>query len=206
MIRRLVEWGAVLAAFVLLAFWLQGAVQDVCIVPAIGLLRMGGLLLRSIPQSVFWSLLVAAAALIVLGSLANAGRLHLWRPTKQKRVAIRGPIEKLAQQLHHTRRGLYFKWLVAHRLGELEQSLAASGPARLIQRGVSESGEPRQTAADENGGQRAADIQAYIEAGLDRPPISRSRRRFLSRRPPSPLDLDPSRVVEYFESQMETKV
>jgi hypothetical protein len=206
MIRRLVVWGAVLAAFVLLAFWLQGAVQDVCIVPAIGLLRMGGLLLRSIPQSLFWSLLVAAATLIVLGSLAKAGRLHLWRPTKEKQVAIRGPIEKLAQQVHHTRRGLYFKWLVAHRLGELGQSVAASGPARLIRRSVSELGEPRKMAADENGDQGAADIQAYIEAGLDRPPISRSRRRFLIRRPPSPLDLDPSRVVEYFESQMETKV
>ena len=207
MIRRLVVWGAVLAAFVLLAFWLQGAVQDVCIVPAIGLLRMGGLLLRSIPQSVFWSLLVAAAALIVLGSLANAGRLHLWRPTKEKRVAIRGPIEKLAQQLHHTRRGLYFKWLVAHRLSELALAIVTSdeGPTSpeealrdLCQRSAVQA--------------ESAAIQAYLQAGLGRPPLSQPRLRLLSRQLTT-LDLDPTRVIEYLaaesmrhsQSQMETK-
>ena len=198
MLRRLVVWGAVLVAAVLLAFWLQGTIQDVCIVPAIGLLRMGGLLLRSVSQSVFWSLLVAGVAFIALGSLARSGRLRLWRPAKEKRVATPGSIRRLAEYLHNTRRGLYFKWLVAHRLGELAQAI-------LIQRGTSNTEGPRRMGAEGNGGQGAVDIQAYMQAGLDRPPMSRPRRKFLSRRPPSPLDLDPTRVVEYLESQMETK-
>ena len=46
MTRRLLVWGALLGAAALLAFWLQGAIQDLCIVPATELFWVGGLLLR----------------------------------------------------------------------------------------------------------------------------------------------------------------
>jgi hypothetical protein len=181
---RLVVWGAVLVAAAVLAFWLQGTIQDACIVPAVKLLRMGGLLLRSVPQSVFWSLLVAGVGLIALGSLTRAGRLPQWRRAKKEQAAVAGPIRKLAHHLHNTRRGPYFKWLVAHRLGELAQAVP-------VQRGTSKAMGPRGMGAEGNEGQRAVGIQAYMEASLDRPPMGHPRRRFLSRRPPTPLDLDP---------------
>lgn len=209
MIRRLAVWGAVLIAAAVLARWLQGTFEDLCIVPAVELLQMGGLLLRSIPQWVCWSLLVVIVSLIASGSLATAGSasfLHLERRAKEKQAATPGPVGKLAYHLHNTRRGPYFKWLVAHRLGELAQ-------ACRIQRGTSKAEGRREMGIEGNGDRKVVDIQAYIEAGLGRPPMSHPLpwrgspwRRFLSRQPPTPLDLDPSWVVEYLESQKETKV
>ena len=208
--RRLLLWGTLLVALALLAFWLQSAVEDVCLVPVINLLRRSGLFLQVVPQWVFWSLLVAGVALIALSSLTAAGRLYLWRPAKEERGAVLGQIGKLAQYIHNTRRGPYFKWLVAHRLGELAQAIA-------IQRGALQAEEDAQSEQHRSKGrdwdaQYPAEIQAYLEAGMDRAPLIRPRRRFLSRRPPSPLDLDPNRVIEYLspegdphESQLETK-
>lgn len=201
--RRLLLWGAMLVAMTLLAFWLQTAIEDVCIVPAINLLRRNRLFLQAVPQWVYWSLLVAGVALMALGSLATTGRLHLWRPANEKQAAVPGPIGKLTQHIHNTRRGLYFKWLVAHRLGELAQAIH-------VQRGTPPAeGNTRGSRMEGRGwgAQCPVEIQAYLEAGLARAPLAHSPRRFLSRRPPTPLDLDPSLVVEYLshESQMETK-
>jgi hypothetical protein len=212
MTRRLLVWGALLGAAALLAFWLQGAIQDLCIVPAIELFRIGGLFLRSVPHWVFWSLLLVGVALIALGSLATGAtgraargwlgrqsRLHFWRAAKDEQDTVPGPIGELAWYIHNTRRGLYFKWLVAHRLSELAQAIVTSdqGPTSpeealrdLRQRSALQA-EP-------------AAIQAYLQAGLCRPPLSQPRLRFLSRRPTT-LDLDPTPVIEYLQSQMETK-
>lgn len=188
--RRLLVGGAVLAAVALLAFWLQGTIQDVCIFPAIELFWIAGLMLRSIPQWVFWSLLVAGGVLAALISLGRHWSVALWRAEKREQAAVPGPIEKLARHIHNTRRGTYFKWLIAHRLGELAQSVA-------WQQGGGATGDQRAIPPQ---------VQAYLEAGMDRPPMDRGRWRFRRRRPPTPLDLDPSQVVEYLDSQMETEV
>ncbi len=212
--RRLLVWGVLLVAMALLAFWLQSPIEDVCIVPAIDLLRRSGLFLKTIPQWVYWSLLVAGVALIALSSLTATGRLHNWRPAKEEQAAVPGPIGKLAQYIHNTRRGPYFKWLVAHTLGEVAQAI-------LIQRDTLQAEENAQgerhglkskvpaqmawMAGRDWDAQCPAEIQAYLEAGLDRAPMTHPRKRsrpgwpgrFFSRRLPTPLDLDPSQVVEY---------
>jgi len=206
--RRLLLWGVLLVAMALLAFWLQSALEQVCLVPAIDLLRRNRLFLQAIPQWVYWSLLVVGVALIAVGSLTTAGRLRRWRPTKQHQATVPGPVGKLAQHIHNTRRGPYFKWLVAHRLAELAQAI-------LIQRNTLRAEHNAQGDRLKGGGwdaQYPAHIRAYLEAGLDRAPMARPRRRLRSRGSPTSLDLDPSRVVEYLspevdphESQTETK-
>jgi len=206
--RRLLVWGVVFVGLALLAFWLQSAIEDVCIVPAINLLRRSRLFLQAIPQWVYWSLLVAGVALIALGSLTTTDRLHRWRPAKEEQAAVLGPIGRLARYIHNTRRGPYFKWLVAHRLGELAQAI-------LIERGTlraEENAQGDQTTGRGWDAQCPAEIQAYLEAGLGRAPVTHPRKRLLARRLPTPLDLDPSRVVAYLssegdpsESQMETR-
>jgi len=219
MTRRLLVWGALLGAAALLAFWLQGSIEDLCIMPAIELLRLGGLLLRSVPHAVFWSLLLAGVTLIALGSLTTGttGRaargwvarlsvLRLRRAAKDKQDAIPGPIGELAWYIHNTRRGPYFKWLVAHRLAELAQAIV------IFAEGSSK-GDPRDLRQRGKVQAEPAAVQAYLEAGLGHPPVSQPRLRFLSRRPPTSLDLDPGRAVEYLaardkrhgQSQMETK-
>lgn len=188
--RRLVVWLVALVAVALLAFWLQGAIQELCIVPAIQLWWMAGLLLRSVPQWVYWSLLVAGGALVALISLGRHLSLTLQRAATEKQAADPGPVERLAHYIRNAKRGPYFKWLIAHRLSDLAQ---AAG----IPRGSGAGGDP---------GLTSPQIQAYLQAGMDRPPLDTRRWGFLSRRPPSPLDLDPSQVVEYLASQMEIEV
>ncbi len=188
--RRLLVWGAVFVAVVLLALLLQGTIQDICIVPAIQLLWMAGLMLRSIPQWVYWSLLVAGGVLVALISLGRYVGLSLRRAAKEERAAAPGPIEKLAGHIHNTKRGIYFKWLIAHRLGELEQAV-------VLHRGGGTNGARKLMPPQ---------VQAYLEAGMDRPPLDRGRWGFRRRRTPTPLGLDPSQVVEYLASEMETEV
>jgi len=95
-------------------------------------------------------------------------------------------VEQMAGLVRNAHRGPYFKWLVAHRLAELAQ-------ATRDHLGAGREPQP-------------PDIQAYFDAGLERPPVRRPGRRIFSRSPAAPLDnVDLQRVVEYLESQMEMR-
>jgi cell division protein FtsW (lipid II flippase) len=184
MTRRLVFWVTLLIAAGLLALWLDDVIQAVVIVPAAYLLWLMGLALRSVSTWVYWGLLIAVVAIITLASL-----LGRWRPrrhTPEDRAPVPGAVEQMAGFVHNAHRGPYFRWLVARRLAELV------GATRQ------HLGTGRDVAPPE--------IQAYLDAGLDRPPIGRGRRRVFFRAPATPLDgVDLERVVEYLESQMEMR-
>ena len=192
--RRVALWGAVAVAAVVLTLCLQGVITDLLVVPLAYLAWRANLLLRSIPQWVYWSLLVAAVALIALVSLVRT--LHLGQRAYKGRPAVPGPVEKMARQMRIARRDVYGKWLVARRLGGLAQAM-------LTQRGAGEA-IPRDRLQGPDW-HPPTEVQAYLEAGLDRPRIGRWTQGAFFRSPPTPLDMDPKRAIDYLESQMEMR-
>jgi len=109
---------------------------------------------------------------------------------------VSGQIESLADWLHNTKRGMYFKWLVANRLGKLAFQI-------LLQR---EHGKPRSVFAPlkGDGWEPSVEVQEYLERGLhgsfaDYP---NGNRKYFAPPEKSSLDHDVVEVVEFLESKV----
>lgn len=197
--KRLRIWwiaGAVVALALVLAFPLRDVMQRTVILPLAYLLWTLGVFYRAMPQVIWWVLVLLVVMLLILGSLAPgeryAQRVQLKRPLQQ------GQVEELAQSIRKTREGVYFKWLVANRLGRLAHKM-------LAQR----EGERNRSVFAPLVGvdwQPSSHLQKYLETGLhgsfsDYPASKRAGRAATS----SPLDMDVEEAVIFLESQLETR-
>jgi len=116
------SWRAILLA-VLLAFPLRAAVYKVVIVPIAYLIWSLYLLYRVTPQFVWWVLVFVLVVLTIGNSLLP----EIYRPRKKriKLKAPQGPVETLTTWMIKARSGVYFKWLIANRLGRLAHQMLA---------------------------------------------------------------------------------
>jgi hypothetical protein len=106
-----------------------------------------------------------------------------------------GQVENFAIWLGKAEKGIYFKWLVANRLGKLAYQI-------LLHR---ESGRPRSVFAPLLGTdwEPSSELRQYLEIGLhgsfaDYPHLSN-----FSAPQHTPLDLNVNEAVEFLESQVE---
>jgi hypothetical protein len=181
------RWLALLgigAFSVLLAFLLRDVVYDVVIIPLAYLLWLGKYYYSAIPQLVLWSVLLSLLFLAVLWNMIPDGRPFSRK--EPRRPPPEGQVEALSVWLVKSRKGNYFKWQLANRLGRIARRLTEGSAA--LQRLPS-------------GGEA---VDKYLDAGLNysfvdfptpRNPFERVAR--------TPLDLDPRVVADYLESQME---
>jgi hypothetical protein len=191
------RWIILIAALVvagMLAFPLRETIYQMIVLPVALLAWYFNLLYRSLSQGVWWWLVIFIVIFMLVFSLvprvARRGRLE----AKHKPQV--GPVESLFVWLQRTERGTYFKWLVANRLGKLAYQI-------LLHR---ESGRPRSVFAPLLGAdwEPTRELQNYLETGLhgsfaDFPNV---RRRF-GAPPPTPLDHNIAKAVEFLESQVE---
>ena len=191
--RRLLAALGILVIVALLAFPLRGMVYEVVVIP----LAYGGWLLKlfylSLSQGVWW-LLMAFIVLLILGrslmpELKPGGKSIVYAR------AERGSVEALATALAKKERGIYFKWLVANRLGKLANQI-------LLQR---EHGKPRSVFAPltSPGWDAPPEIQEYLEKGLrgsfaEYPATSQ---KAFAAPVKTPLDQDVRKVIEFLESK-----
>ena len=128
-------------------------------------------------------------------SLLPQFRLKKQIPLKTK--PVEGRVEVLSVWMDKTRKGIYFKWLVANRLGKIAHLILAnrdtSKQRLLVEPLVGTDWNPREP------------LQAYLEAGLHSSFADYPRRNkwFSSSISPTPFDLDVKDVIEYLESQVE---
>jgi hypothetical protein len=171
-------------ASLLLAFLLRDVVYQLVIVPLAYLLWLLQLYYALIPQWVLWSLLLVLLFLVVLWNLLPESRPSA--RTKSRHGQLKGGVEELALWIRKARRGNYFKWQLANRLGKIARRLNdMSGP-----RG-------RQPSSSEA-------VEKYLDAGLNHSFVDFLGPRSPFERPPrTPLDIDPKGVADYLESQME---
>jgi energy-coupling factor transporter transmembrane protein EcfT len=184
--RRRLLLAGMPVALIVFAFFMRDVVYAAVIVPLAYLLWLGKYYYSAVPQVFLWVLLLVVLLIVVTWNF-----LPEPRPSQRKRPRRKpaeGQIEVLAGWIHKSRKGNYFKWQLANRLG------------RIARRLTEISGQP----ADPASGNAAVD--KYIDAGLNYSFVDfpAPKNRF-ERSRPTALDLDPKEAVDYLESQMELR-
>ena len=183
--RRLLVVGMLIISLTL-AFFLRDIVHDAVIVPLAYLLWLGKIYYMAIPQSFLWVLLLII--LFVIVALNFIPEAQPSKPKERMRKPPEGQVEALAVWIHKARKGNYFKWQLANRLGRIALGLNEI---------------PEQQA---RAGSKTEAVEKYLDAGLNHSFVDFPAPRNRFQHPaPTPLDLDPKDAVEYLESQMEMR-
>jgi hypothetical protein len=192
--RRWLVIVGVLIIAALLAFPLRDAIYETVVIPVAYIGFQLGLFYRSLSQVIWWWL----SAAIVLFMLAFS-LMPKFQPTRRddpKPKPRRGQVEELAIWMTRASSGVYFKWLIANRLGKLAYQI-------LVHR---ESGRTRSVFAPLLGTdwEPSSELRKYLESGLhgsfsDFP----TPRRRLTTPAKTALDHDVSDAVGFLESQIE---
>jgi hypothetical protein len=197
--RRLIILGLIFLISVPLSFLLRGFTREVFLANIMRLSWLAHLYLDSLPQPILWTLFLLIAVLIAVLSLIK--RTGSPKVTTEVEEPSWGRIHSLLQAIYHTSQGIYFKWRLAQYLLNLSIEALAhrerTTPERIKQRLMSRTLDV------------PSDIEAYLLTGLT--PvftvhtnlIERIKRTFGLTSRFSPLDLDPERVVQFLEDQLE---
>ena len=191
--RALILAGILLIA-ALLAFPLRETIYEIIVIPVAYIAWNLDLLYRSFSQGTWWSLIVFTVLFFLVFSLAPQPSFH--RRVEQKVRPSQGQVESLATWLHKAEKGIYFKWLVANRLGKLAYQI-------LLQR---ESGRPRSVFMPLLGvdWEPRKELQHYLETGLHGSFADFPNTNRFSAHQPTPLDLDVAEAVDFLEEQVQS--
>lgn len=194
--RRIVALTGILAVSILLAFPLRDAMYEMVIVPAAYVWWLLGLLYRAVDQSFWWVIALALVLIALARTLLPAGGMRNRIRLKPRPVV--GQVENLSGWVKRTERGIYFKWLVANRLGRIAHEILAR---RL--------GVQSRAFFDPLEGpdwSPRPSVRAYLETGLGGSFADYPQNNVPFSRPaPTPLDHDVSEVIAYLESQTGAK-
>ncbi len=192
--RRRLILAAALVIAALLAFPLRQAIYQTIVIPVAFVAWNLSLFYHSLSQGIWWWVIIFVVLFMLAFSLVP-------RPSFRSRAEVKskpplGQVESLAIWLRKAERGIYFKWLIANRLGKLAYQM-------LLHR---ESGRSRSVFAPLVGAdwQPSQPLQSYLETGLhgsfaDYPDVKNR----LGVPEKTPLDLDVTEAVEFLESQVE---
>ena len=190
--RWLIMLGVMVIA-ALMAFPLRPTIYSTVVIPLAFIFWEISLLYRSLSQVIWWWLIVAVVIFMLIFSLLP--KFQTSRKDDSKSKPKRGQIEDLAVWLGRAKSGIYFKWLIANRLGKLAYQI-------LLHR---ETGRPRSVFAPLLGSdwEPSKELQKYLETGLHGSfsDFPNSRRPFAAP-PKTPLDYEVKAAVEFLESQV----
>lgn len=192
--RRWLILLGVLVVSGVLAFPMREAIYEIVIIPVAFIAWNLNLLYRSLPQGFWWWLVIFVVLSMLAFSLMPRSTFRSRVEPKPK--AYQGQVEALAIWLRKSERGIYFKWLIANRLGKLAYQI-------LLHR---ENGRPRSVFAPLRGTdwEPGKELQTYLETGLHGSfadfPYDKRRVGVTQR---TPLDLNVVEAVEFLESQVE---
>jgi len=192
-LQRNLALAGILLIAILLAFPLRDAVYEAVIIPAAYIWWVLGLWYHSVHQSIWWIIALLLVLVVLSRSLRSVGRVR--ERVRLKRKPVIGQVENLTAWMKRTERGIYFKWLIANRLGKIAHEMLA-----LRTGGKTRSFFDPLTGPD---WEPNASVQSYLESGLkgsfaDYP----QGRRFFSKPEPTPLDYSVDDVLKYLESQV----
>jgi hypothetical protein len=191
--RRLILSGVFFLIAAAMAYYLQDIVRSALFLPISYMWWGINILYQSVAQLIYWILLVVGVTLMAFGSLYGKGRSKEW--VEASTNPRQGPLEATARQISLTGKGgVYYKWLIANRMGKLARSILS-----LRDGGVEAAVSPLE-GRDWN---PPDEVGAYLESGLTRTFADYPRQRRFSRPLETPFDLDLNQVIAYLESQME---
>jgi hypothetical protein len=184
--------GAVLLTSII-AFVMRDTIRDAIILPLAYLMWLLDLYYRMVPQVILWAVLV-----VIVFRAAMKNLLLVRAPRETKKVKLKpviGPVESLSLLLSKSGKGIYYKWLIANRLGKITREMLDQREGRQARKGFARlSGRdwfpPRV-------------VEAYLESGLNGSFADYPQHRW-SRPLPTPLDAAPQQIIDYLESELET--
>ncbi len=192
--RRVIFGIIVLVIVAALAYALRESIERNVIQPLIYAWWVIGIYYDSFPQALTWIILVGVIILIEIGSFATGNSVSDGK--REVRKPAQGQVESLAGWFHRATDGLYFRWLLAQRLGKLSRELNAFNSRQAAP-------SAREALAGP-GWDPPEEVAAYLESGLNGSFADYPRPRWPFQRPrPTPLDLDPETAIDYIESKME---
>ncbi|MBK9926568.1 MAG: hypothetical protein IPP66_14935 [Anaerolineales bacterium] len=190
---RYLIMAGILAIALALAFPLRDTVYRVVIVPLAYMLWVLGLVYHSVSQLLWWFVVLVVVLMILSRSLV--AQIKLDERTFLKPKPVVGQVESLSLSIKKAEKGIYFKWLIANRLGKLASRILShhqTEKERLFfdpLAGPSWEPNPR--------------VQAYLEAGLRGSFTHYSPGGYFQRHTDNPMDHDIAEVIEYLEKQVE---
>ena len=192
--RRVVLAVIVFLIVAVLAYAMRESIERNVIQPLIYLWWVLGIYYDSFPQAVLWIILVGVIIMIEIGSFSAEGSTSDGKRDVHK--PVQGPTESLAGWFLRAPDGLYFKWLIAQRLGKLSRE--------LISFNARQSPRSDRDALHGPGWDPPDEVAAYLESGLNGSFADYPRPRWPFQRPSlTPLDLDPDTAIDYIESKLE---
>lgn len=193
-IRRVLILVGIVVIAALLAFRLSGAVYAMIVLPVSYLLWLLKLFFLAVPGIIWWGALVLVVLYILLMSLVSD--IKIKRKMSPANRRSRGNVEILAGWMARSKKGTYFKWLVANRLGRIAHQILENRSA----------GKKRSFFDPLTGSGWDADAptQAYLESGLQGSFADYPRRNsYFSKPVQTPLDQNTADVITYLESQVD---
>ncbi len=120
--------------------------------------------------------------------------LPKWKRKEKKIPPKKGALEELAATLKQLNKGIYFKWVVANRLGKIIRNWVAYRD-RLDQRWQANDLERIRRDVSPS-------IRQYLDAGLNGSFADYPHTRIPLKRK-TPLDIDPNLVLDFLEKEMD---
>ena len=193
--RRWFTLGGMMVVALVLAFPLQDVIRETIIIPAAYFGWVLGILYQSIPQTFTWLTVVFILSMFLLRSLATS-QFRLPR-RKLKTPPQSGQVEGLAESLTRVRKGTYYKWQIANRLGRLARDF-------LILRGDRDGVKDHSPLAG-RGWHPTKKVDTYLDVGLRGSFAHFPSPRFsFMPSDPTPLDVDVDEVLDFLETQIKT--
>ena len=193
--RRYLPLGIVLLATAILVLALDNFLQEMIIQPLLYVFWFFGLVLSSLHQSVFWSLLLLVALVLILRSLGRGASAPVTIP--EKRYPSQGQVRRWMGLLERAENQRFARWNLAQSLRRLAQETLS--PDERLHR------DKHRVDFEQN---LTPNISNYFNAKL--PPAQgfslrqrlQNKSTFSSHPEPShPLDLDPEVVVAFLEKE-----
>ncbi len=187
----------VVAAALIVSYLLRDSIQRTVILPLAFLWWLLKLYYRAVPQLILWVLLVIAVFVSMLRLIPTNNIFR--RRQKIENMPAVGSIENLAHWMKKSPGGIYYKWLIANRLGKTAREILAQRDGQSVSKSFG-----RLSGRGWNPPQK---IDDYLETGLNGSFADFPRPRWMlpwKTPKPTPLDADLGQVVDYLENEMET--
>ncbi len=176
---------ALLILVAILLFPLRHSIAGAVMSFATYLIWSANILGMVIPQQILWAFLLILILYIAIGSFY--GKRYREEKSPENQSPVVGAVEAMAGYIEERHRGIYFKWQIAHLLGNIQKTIQESAS-----RGTSS----RIPLPSDR-------VQAFLDAGVNTSYADYAPDGLVLKNNSTPLDIELEQVVAYLEEQME---
>lgn len=138
---------------------------------------------RIIPPQGVWIALIVLIVYVAVGSFY--GKTSDDEQSQMVSEQVTGPVEAMANWIEERRRGVYFKWRIAHMLGKVHQAHFETTSGRI---------KPP-----------SKEVEAFLDAGVNASYMDFPTPGRFTKSEPTVLDIDLEPVLDYLEEEMEIR-